>query len=59
MDGIQSDRAGNIVNRQIMAANLMGDDSQQMERVRVGRLKRQNLPIRSFGLLQSPSSMLG
>jgi hypothetical protein len=51
--GIQRDRARNELRGRVMLADLMRDDAEQMEGVRVVRLGLKNLPVERFRLRQA------
>jgi hypothetical protein len=52
------DRPANQINRQLIAPNLMGDDTQQMQSVGMCRIGGQYLTIPRFGLLEAAGLML-
>jgi hypothetical protein len=52
---IQSDGFANQIYSEVVAADLVGDDAEQMQRLGVFWLRRQDLAVERFGLRQPPS----
>ena len=51
--GLHLDRAADVLDRGLVVANLVGDNSQQVQGVGVGRLDRENLAVDLLGGLQA------
>lgn len=56
--GVQSDGLADHRHRNVVPAYLMRDESQQVERIRVLRLHREDLPVNRLSIPQPPGPMM-